>query len=86
LSNAIKHSNAEEIRVSLCDEDDVFHVEVIDDGIGFSEVKLSDNEKHFGIKILEERVQLLKGQLMIFSPEGNKTGTIIRIEIPTTAM
>jgi two-component system sensor histidine kinase DegS len=78
--NAIKHSKAKEINICICEKDEVFHVNVVDDGVGFSGISIDDN--HFGLQLLEERVQLLKGKLEIISPEKDKAGTSVKIEIP----
>jgi len=87
ISNAIKHSEAKEVNISLSEKENMFHVMIEDDGVGFDEVSFNgrmnkiEGMNHFGIQILKERVQLLKGVLKI-SSSGNK-GTIIEINIPT---
>jgi two-component system sensor histidine kinase DegS len=78
--NAIKHSKANEIVISIYEKNEIFHAQVTDDGIGFHGITVDDN--HFGLQLLEERVQLLKGTLKIGSSEKNKTGTSVTIEIP----
>lgn len=78
MSNAIRHSAAREICISLFVNDGVFYVEVEDDGIGIEGNNKSAN--HFGLRILEERVQLLKGTLKIIS--SGRTGTTVNISIP----
>lgn len=84
IANAIKHSSAKELNINLFEEDNLFHVEVFDDGIGFEKRnKDSAVNNHFGLQILEERVQLLKGVLKISSGE---TGTKINITIPTDSI
>lgn len=86
LVNAIKHSSANEINIKLYEDDEknLFYVKVIDDGIGFNERSRSDNLNHFGLQILEERVQFLKGDLVIDS--SDKKGTEIKISIPTDSI
>jgi len=83
ISNAIKHSNASMLYIKLRDEDNMFRVDIEDDGIGFDENNLQIDEKHFGLQMVDERVQLLKGRSQILSRGYGKDGTIIRIEIPT---
>jgi len=83
MANAIKHSSARELNIKLYEEGNLFHVEIEDDGIGFESVK-NGNENHFGLQILKERVQLLKGELKINS--SNDKGTDIKICIPTDSI
>ena len=85
ISNAIKHSNASKLHIKLRDEDNMFRVDIEDDGIGFDENKLYIDEKHFGLQMVDERVQLLKGSSQILSRGYGKDGTVIKIEIPTLA-
>jgi len=83
IANAIKHSEAKEIKIKLYEKGNLFHVDIEDDGVGFESVKNGD-ANHFGLQILEERVQLLKGELKIIS--SNDKGTDIRICIPTDSI
>lgn len=84
VTNSIKHSEAKEIKIIIKEENNVCYIEVDDDGRGFDIGK--DNKKHFGLQILEERVQLLKGWITIESrfKDDRKTepGTEIMIGIP----
>ncbi|MCL2719459.1 MAG: sensor histidine kinase [Lachnospiraceae bacterium] len=84
IANAIKHSLATEINIRLYEDNNMFYVEVIDDGIGFDDESRDDDSNHFGLQILEERVQFLKGSLNIYS--SGETGTDIRISIPTDSI
>lgn len=79
ISNAIKHSSAKEISIKLYEKGTLFYMEVIDDGVGFSGFS-KNSINNFGLQILEERVQLLKGDLKINSSD---MGTYIIISIPT---
>ena len=83
ITNAVKHSGAKEIQIKLWEEGQLFHVRVADDGVGFDEQGINGDQNHFGLRIVRERVQLLKGSVAINSREGNQKGATINIKIPT---
>jgi two-component system sensor histidine kinase DegS len=82
LSNAMRHSGASEVNISIYEKDDCFYIEVADNGIGLKEEDMSDDQHHFGLQILEERVQLLGGTLDIGPKREDKKGTVVAITIP----
>ncbi len=77
--NALKHSSADNIFLKTSIEDNRCIIYIEDNGKGF--INNNDKEnKHFGIVIMEERINLLNGNLLIESePE---CGTKIKVEIP----
>ncbi|MBD5544626.1 MAG: sensor histidine kinase [Lachnospiraceae bacterium] len=78
--NAIKHSKGKNIHVVMKEEKNVLLLIIQDDGTGFLEADLSDEkEKHFGLKILKERVSFLSGTCLL---DSTKNGVTVRIEIP----
>lgn len=81
LINIVKHSGAEKIifRCKMINKFCVIDIE--DDGKGFcEELEEEKGNKHFGLFLMRERVELLNGIIDISSSEGN--GTKIHIEIP----
>lgn len=79
-NNAIKHSEGKSLFLLLEENKEFLCLTIQDDGVGFSESELEDkDEKHFGLKIVKERVSFLSGSFRINSTEG---GTEIQIEIP----
>lgn len=79
-NNAIKHSEGKNLFLLLEENKEFLCLTIQDDGVGFSESELEDkDEKHFGLKIVKERVSFLSGSFRINSTEG---GTEIQIEIP----
>lgn len=79
-NNAIKHSEGKNLFLLLEENKEFLCLTIQDDGVGFSESELEDkDEKHFGLKIVKERVSFLSGSFRINSKEG---GTEIQIEIP----
>lgn len=79
LTNISKHSAASKIIFRCYREKDVCHISIKDNGNGFN-ITSFEKEKHFGISLLKERVNLLRGTIIIQS-EINK-GVDINIEIP----
>lgn len=78
LTNAIKHGKAENILVQLIHEQDTILITVDDNGKGFDPATMS-NVTGIGLKNIQNRVDFLKGKLLIDSDPGN--GTSVNIEI-----
>lgn len=80
--NVIKHAEATELTVRMMEHDDEkLLIEIIDNGIGFSNKKKEEN--HFGMQMMKERIDLLSGSFDIMSQR--KKGTKITIYIPLAA-
>jgi len=79
-SNAIKHSGGNQISVTLKKDDIDCLLTIKDNGKGFDvRETLEKNERHFGLSIISERVQLIGGTIKFVSDEK---GTEIYIIIP----
>ena len=83
-NNAIKHSDASNIQVTLIYHPSLFTVEIKDNGKGFfvdsnHNVSREDNSG-FGLSMMRERVFLLSGELIIESEPGK--GCCIKAQIP----
>jgi signal transduction histidine kinase len=75
LTNAVKHSGADRITVSLREEGDVLVVEIADNGHGGAE------EAHgSGLLGIQRRVAAFDGTTKIVSPPGGPT--VLRVDIP----
>jgi len=81
LTNAIKHSNAENIivRMSLIDDNRLL-MKISDDGCGFSTAQTTGQEKGLGLSIIRERAVRLGGYANIIGEPGK--GATVAIEIP----
>jgi len=75
LTNAVKHSGASRITVSLREEDDVLVVEVTDDGRGGADLAHGT-----GLLGIQRRVAAFDGTTRIDSPLGGPT--VMRVDIP----
>jgi signal transduction histidine kinase len=73
LANAVKHSHAEELRLSIGRPAGRLRIEVVDDGIGGA---LPGG----GLSGLADRVDALGGWIEVESPPGE--GTRILVEVP----
>ncbi len=79
INNAIKHSGASEIIVTLIGNEKMINLLVQDDGIG---INLNEpcNQNGRGLNSMCERVKLLNG--MIDISKGENYGTIVSVKIP----
>ncbi|MEP2026256.1 MAG: ATP-binding protein [Reichenbachiella sp.] len=76
INNAIKHSGAKEIKLSITAFDNRVSFFVSDNGAGFDP---NQHTKGNGLRNMKERVKLANGTLDIVS---ERTGTTLEIEIP----
>ncbi len=80
LGNALRHSGADLITVTLSDGDGGLRLEVADDGSGFEPARAEVRSKHLGLTSMEERAGELGGRLQIDSVLG--AGTTVTLELP----
>jgi nitrate/nitrite-specific signal transduction histidine kinase len=78
LNNALKHSAASSVTVTLCAEKEGVGLEVLDDGQGFDPVAVSDGGG-MGLLNMRQRVARLGGQLQIASAPGQGTQVKVRV-------
>lgn len=84
ISNALKHSGAKHIRVTLAYRADQVELEIADDGSGFDSSRvLTGPGKHLGLRNLRSRARKMKGQLDIASDSQN--GTTVRLTVPLSS-
>lgn len=79
LSNAVKHSHGNEIRVGVSYDGRILAVEIADDGIGGASVGGRAGSGS-GLRGLADRVEALGGEFTVSSPPGR--GTRLKAEIP----
>jgi signal transduction histidine kinase len=77
LNNAMKYSQAGQIKVSMRRADASLILEVMDDGIGFEPVGIAGG---MGLKGMNERAEQMQANLSIHSLPGK--GTHIKVEVP----
>lgn len=82
LINITKHADASEILFHCKKMDNFCMIDIKDNGKGFTmdEIICKQQDRHFGIALIKERVNLLGGKISIDSIK--EKGTHIHIEIP----
>ena len=78
INNVTKHAKASEARVSLVCSPSQAHLTIEDNGIGFDPAELSQDR--YGLRGLNERARLLKGDLNLESTKGK--GTRVEVIVP----
>ncbi len=78
LANIARYAQAHHTIVSLHPIDQLFDIEVRDDGVGFDPAQISAG--HYGLIGLRERVRLIGGTLNITSTPGQ--GTTLQVRLP----
>lgn len=82
LINAVRHSRASELILTLFQEGPFCKASLIDNGSGF-DLAAINSDTHYGLRILRERIERVGGNLRIDTAAGQ--GTRISIEIPVKA-
>lgn len=78
VANVVKHANAKKLTVKLEFVEGGATLSVSDDGIGFDAEQI-DKTSHFGLAGMQERAQLVGGELNIVSKPG--LGTTIKLTV-----
>jgi signal transduction histidine kinase len=76
FTNNLKYAKASKTTIEVALKNDLLTLNYVDDGVGQSDFK-----KGTGIKSIEDRITLLKGNLKI----NTEAGFAVHIEIPYTA-
>lgn len=80
LSNALRHANAQNIRISTQQTDKTFQIVIADDGHGF-DVSVASGRDGLGLRNIQQRAALHGGNVDIESTPGQ--GTKLTISVPT---
>lgn len=79
LTNIARHAKASSVSIMLRIKDHALHFEIIDDGRGITEKEIN-NPQSFGLMGIRERVEYMRGKVVIGrSPHG---GTVLSVTIP----
>jgi signal transduction histidine kinase len=83
LTNAARHSLANQVEVSLSFAVDKITLQVQDNGRGFDPetVLRADHKQHWGLLGIEERVSLVGGESKILSQPGEGTKIVVNIPL-----
>jgi PAS domain S-box-containing protein len=83
ITNTARHAAARNVRLSFLFDEETVAVDIEDDGIGFDLVELTlspDTSRGLGVIGMQERVELLDGQMELITAPGY--GTQIHIRVP----
>jgi len=83
INNIAKHSHASQVEGKLIWGKDDLTIEITDNGIGF-DLNSIDPQGHYGLSIMQERVNQIHGNFQIQSEPG--AGTKVTIWIPINAI
>ena len=81
INNSVKHACAKLIDIQLFAEPNRVCIQIIDDGIGFDQVKLEQMGSGKGLKNIRDRITAFNGRFEILSEPGQGTETIIEFLI-----
>jgi signal transduction histidine kinase len=77
MHNINKHAQAKNVNITFSFMEDMFVMDIVDDGLGFDPSKTSNG---FGLKTMRDRIEELGGILTIESERGG--GTAIAVSLP----
>lgn len=77
MHNINKHAQAKNVNITFSFMEDIFVMDIADDGMGFDPSKTS---RGFGLKTMRDRIEELNGTLTIESEPGG--GTAIAVSLP----
>lgn len=81
VSNSVKHSGCTRLSLICKCYDNLCDILVEDNGKGFSVDDLKNKEKHFGLSVMKERVELMGGTLTVDSRIGQGTRTHLQVPL-----
>lgn len=82
LNNAIRHSQASQVKVQVDMSDTNVRISVDDNGKGF-DVDMLDEKSNLGLKVIRDRVEMLGGFMEVDSVSGQ--GTRVTFQLPAAS-
>ncbi len=79
VNNALKHANAQQLKIELLYSPKVFNLTIADDGVGFP-TSILDEHRGSGLKNLQNRAALIGGTATIESSPGNGCSVKIALD------
>lgn len=79
ITNARRHAEADEVRVSFRHEDNTLRLRIQDDGVGLPDED-DEDEKGFGLQTMKHRANLIGGSFRATSREDG--GTLVQCDLP----
>jgi signal transduction histidine kinase len=81
LMNVVKHAQASAVKICFARNEDIIHIAVEDNGIGFDAEKGVGRESGFGLFTIRERLKRLGGYFAIDSRSGSGTKVILSVPL-----
>ena len=81
LSNVRRHSQARSVSVTLERSKSMLKISVEDDGVGFKRRLVRNAPDKFGLKFIEERLNLISGKWKVTSKAGEGTKVVIMVPL-----
>jgi signal transduction histidine kinase len=85
LTNIAKHASANRIDVTMNYFENMLHLVIKDNGIGFSPTD-SGSRRGFGLLGIRERLAQIQGSLEILTQPGRGTELVVTIPVPTPSV
>lgn len=85
LNNILKHAKATEVKVSLSYVNDIFTMEIKDNGTGFNldeKRQTGSSGSGVGLRSLYNRAHIIEAEISIDSSPGNGTCILIKLSLP----
>jgi signal transduction histidine kinase len=80
LMNIVKHAQASAVKICLTRNDDIMHIAVEDNGVGFDAKKAAGRDDGFGLFTIRERLKRMGGYFAVDSRPG--LGTKVVLSVP----
>lgn len=80
INNVVRHSDATECIVTIIQKADVIQLNILDNGIGISNMKVKPSSN--GLNGMKERLEFVNGELDI----SINNGTLVKISVPNVIM
>nr|WP_276899085.1 ATP-binding protein [Pedobacter kyonggii] len=80
INNIIKHAQATDIQIDSHLANNILHLRVAENGIGFNPEEIKSKKSGMGLNSIYKRIEMINGKLILNSTPGE--GTSISIEVP----
>jgi signal transduction histidine kinase len=80
INNIIKHAQATYIQIDSHLANNILHLRVAENGVGFNPEELKSKKSGMGLNSIYKRIEMINGKLILNSTPGE--GTSISIEVP----
>ncbi|NMN38344.1 sensor histidine kinase [Pedobacter sp. SG918] len=80
INNIIKHAQATHIQLDSYLTNNILHLRVVENGVGFNPEEIKSKKTGMGLNSIFKRIEMINGKLTLNSASGE--GTSISIEVP----